>query len=96
MPFGEYMRAVLQTNARHKRREPLDTPSIKRVYDDTGFTFDDKQATPEELAAIRERIKKKGRRKFIITVSITIVVIFLLLWLFNVVSIPEMEPPSLK
>lgn len=78
MPLGEYMRAVLQSNTRKKRKGYFDNTTPEHNDTHKGFTFDDTTATPEELIAIRRRIKKRKRNQIVIALVLTSILLVLI------------------
>ena len=82
MPLGEYMRAVLKNNARTKRKGWFDEHTISERKS-TAYSFDDKEATKDQLQAIRNRYRKERKKKVIIYTVIMIPALVVILWLFD-------------
>ncbi len=83
MPLGEYMRAVLKSNARKKRKGWFDEHTAVERKSRSTYTFDDKEATPAQLQTIRNRFKKEHRKRSRIYILTMIPILIFVIWLFN-------------
>jgi len=83
MPLGEYMRAVLKSNKRPKRKGWFEEHTIATRKSGTTYSFDDKKVTPTQLQEIRNRLKKESRKQMIRYLLVLIPVLVFVIWLFD-------------